>query len=170
MKNKYPSKEFLNECFLFDKGELYWKERPREHFNTISGYKQFNKRFPGKRAGGYYRTTNLIGVGDWRLWDVKIIWLMFKEGLPPKFIGFKDFNPNNKHPDNLIPANFNERTLIGKPVKNATGHSNVFLRDDNSGYLAIVVNAGKKHTKTTKSLEVALEFVNKKKFELGRRV
>lgn len=46
-----PSDEYLRECFQVCDGALYWRERPRKHFNAHYGWQTFNRQFAGKRAG-----------------------------------------------------------------------------------------------------------------------
>ena len=43
---------YLRECFIPDyrEGRLWWKNRPREHFNSDRGWWQWNGKFPGKQA------------------------------------------------------------------------------------------------------------------------
>lgn len=68
---KYPTQEYLKECFDYVDGKLYWKERPRKHFNTERGWKIFNKVYRGNDAGydrphintgDYYRYINISGI------------------------------------------------------------------------------------------------------------
>lgn len=62
-----PSVEYLSECFWYDNesGELYWKERPEDHFPTTLITQSVNYRFAGKIAGWFktngYRYITLDG-------------------------------------------------------------------------------------------------------------
>jgi hypothetical protein len=49
----YPSKEYLLECFDYNRetGELFWKKRPAEHFENARAWRSFNSKFVGKLAG-----------------------------------------------------------------------------------------------------------------------
>lgn len=63
-----PPIETLKEMFDYHpEGYLVWKNRPREHFATEQGWRTFNSRFIGNRAGYYnvrngYITINLNNV------------------------------------------------------------------------------------------------------------
>lgn len=46
-----PNIDYLKQCFLMNKnGELFWMDRPAEHFGGWYGYKGWNKKYAGKRA------------------------------------------------------------------------------------------------------------------------
>ena len=49
-----PSREYLNECLEYheDTGNLFWKYRPRHHFNTNRGYNMWNSKNAGNRISG----------------------------------------------------------------------------------------------------------------------
>jgi hypothetical protein len=51
-----PPVEFLRECFSYnyDSGELWWRNRPREHFRSEDRWKFFNTRYAGRTAGSYH--------------------------------------------------------------------------------------------------------------------
>lgn len=59
----YIPKSFLEKCFTYAYGNLYWKERPRDHFKSEGQMKSVNTQLAGLRVGyvgkGYLR-TNLI--------------------------------------------------------------------------------------------------------------
>lgn len=46
-----PRDEYLRECFHVRDGALYWRERPRSHFDTHFGWETFSRQFTGERAG-----------------------------------------------------------------------------------------------------------------------
>lgn len=48
-----PDKEFLHECFSYDKvtGDVTWRVRPRHHFSGNAAWKTFNTRNAGSRVG-----------------------------------------------------------------------------------------------------------------------
>jgi hypothetical protein len=53
MKKSLPDSLYLKDCFKYfpETGDLVWKKRPREHFSSESGMKNFNAQFAGKVAG-----------------------------------------------------------------------------------------------------------------------
>jgi hypothetical protein len=69
LAKEMPPLEFLNECFeLRDEGLLFWKVRPREHFQSDSSWKSFNTSFSNTEAGstpssGYRQ----VRIGPYRL-------------------------------------------------------------------------------------------------------
>jgi hypothetical protein len=76
---KLPSQEYLHECFNYDEktGDLFWKERPREHFNSDRGFNSFNARLAGKLASTCtskmsYKTTSVGGYSA--IASHRVIW------------------------------------------------------------------------------------------------
>jgi hypothetical protein len=57
-----PSREYLLECFDYDKetDTLTWRKRPAEHFDSAWSFKSFKTRFAGKKAT--HRTVGLNGL------------------------------------------------------------------------------------------------------------
>jgi len=57
------NREYLDECFLYNEetGELIWKTRPREHFQTERCCNHTNSRQAGKVAGSYHRQKSRGG-------------------------------------------------------------------------------------------------------------
>ena len=56
-----PTQEYLRECFKYEDGKLYWKERPRHHFQLDKTWKWWNSRWSGTEAGGkpvYKKSSN----------------------------------------------------------------------------------------------------------------
>jgi hypothetical protein len=55
-----PAREYLQECFILDQPTqvLYWKARPENHFETSRGWKGFNTKYAGKKAGRLTSNTN----------------------------------------------------------------------------------------------------------------
>jgi hypothetical protein len=53
----YPTKEYLLECFDYNRetGELFWKKRPAEHFDSAKAWRIFNSTYVGKLAGNRAR-------------------------------------------------------------------------------------------------------------------
>ena len=49
--SKYPSPEYLRQCFRYEDGKLFWLQRPREHFSSDAGYARWSGTFPSKEAG-----------------------------------------------------------------------------------------------------------------------
>ena len=60
-----PDQSYLRECFRCENGRLYWRSRPRSHFETERAHKIFNTRYAQARAGSPmsngYRAVALAG-------------------------------------------------------------------------------------------------------------
>lgn len=117
-------KEYLHECFLYDDGKLYWKERPLEHFTSSKVHKRFNKLWSGRRAGGGHSRVSLDCNS---CLCTKIIWRMMKDEPCPESIGYKDFNMKNTNVENLIPT-YKGETASSRRIAN-TGHRRVTKRE-----------------------------------------
>ncbi len=76
--------------FTYDagSGKLYWKERPRAHFATSTGFRLFATRFAGKKAGtphseGYEQVIVTLPGGVRKLALVhRIVWEMHNGQIP----------------------------------------------------------------------------------------
>lgn len=51
MKKNLPTIKVLNECFSYrpETGEVFWKQRPINHFTNVHGYRIFNGKFAGTK-------------------------------------------------------------------------------------------------------------------------
>ena len=58
---KEPTQEYLKECFDYVDGELIWKVRPREHFDSDRSWKRCNNMYSGKLAGCKHYDINVDG-------------------------------------------------------------------------------------------------------------
>lgn len=57
-----PSADYLNECFEYVDGLLYWKQRPLNHFKSERGWKIYTKLHAGKVAGYKHKVNNYYEV------------------------------------------------------------------------------------------------------------
>lgn len=83
--------EFLNECFKYENGKLFWKKRPREHFKSDNAFGSWNTRFSGKEAGSVIYTDKegvvprvCICVSNRRIYRNVAIWIMHNGSIPSK--------------------------------------------------------------------------------------
>ncbi|HFW4797689.1 TPA: HNH endonuclease signature motif containing protein [Salmonella enterica subsp. diarizonae serovar 60-67:z35:-] len=72
-----PDKQYLNECFEYREGQIFWKSRPISHFKRPRDCLMRNRRFAGCRAG----TVHPDGYQQVKLDNVlylthRIIWVM----------------------------------------------------------------------------------------------
>lgn len=103
------TKEYVNECFDYKDGILYWKFRPLHHFTSESNQKRFNSIWVGKEAGYVNYRTDAKRVGfayhRVRLWGKlqkthRVIFLMF-HGHLPDLVDHIDNDPLNNKIENL---------------------------------------------------------------------
>jgi hypothetical protein len=130
MNKPLPSLEYLRECFVYDSdsGELRWKVRPKEHFNTAQAAATANTRFSGKRAGspgslGYYD----VCINFDRYLVHRIIWKMVTGKEPVATLDHRDGNPSNNCFANLREASRTEQTWNARiRIDNTTGYCGVY--------------------------------------------
>ena len=85
--------EYLREALLYDPetGELVWSRRPRWHFSSVTRWKSFNMKFPGRRAGwfddkGYCSVSITIDGVLLSLKVHRIAWVLMTGAWPLKEI------------------------------------------------------------------------------------
>lgn len=76
------SVEFLKECFDYKDGVLFWKERPRHHFDSDKMWKHFANRWAGKAAGkcgtrGYYTIRITLADQSVLFKRSHLVWRLF---------------------------------------------------------------------------------------------
>lgn len=101
------NKEYLHECFLYDNGKLYWKERPLDHFKCLQAKNRFNNAYAGKLAGNQ---VGRVSINKINYHVKKVIWIMLKKEPCPDYIGFKDFDKQNTKIENLLSIQRGEMT------------------------------------------------------------
>ena len=176
--------EYLNECFEpdYEKGILYWKERPRHHFRTERGYKIWNARFANKKAG-HERSDSREMKGRKRLkldykplYVHRLLYQMYHNKILDSniVVDHIDCNPGNNTIDNLRECTHQQNGLNRSRVKDgsATNVKGVdYYRPKNRGLIAkeyrgrVVLN-GKTYCKYFFTLEEAEAWVKQKRAEL----
>lgn len=81
-----PTQIYLNECFDYNpmSGQLFWKERPPEHFNGKQGYRAFMATRANTLCGAMSRKGYLVVRLDQSKYYVhRIIWKLMT-GVDPK--------------------------------------------------------------------------------------
>lgn len=113
-----PETSYLRECLEYDaeNGVLFWKPRPREHFPDDRSYKNWTRRFAGKRvsdcksAKGYLRIILCGGLHK----QHRAIWKLV-HGVEPIYIDHINGDPGDNRLANLrsVPhaANMHNRRL-----------------------------------------------------------
>lgn len=69
----------LHDLFHYDEdtGELYWRKRPLEHFETQRAWATWNTRFSGTRAGTIVKGYNAITISGRRYYAHRLVYYMF---------------------------------------------------------------------------------------------
>ena len=57
--DKYPSIEYLRQCFEYRNGKLYWTERPIDHFDTMEEAADAYRKAAEKLFGEFSFTEEL---------------------------------------------------------------------------------------------------------------
>lgn len=101
--NRGLTKEYLNECFEYKDGRLFWKERPRHHFKTDKYHMFFNEKYAGHETFGHVNSSHGYcqgGLDGHNLLRGYIVYTMFN-GPPTRSIRRKDGDRCNDHISNL---------------------------------------------------------------------
>lgn len=144
-----PSPDYLNECFVFRDAALYWKERPRTHFNSDRAFSMWNAKFAGRSAGremangrGYVQ----IGVDLERHLAHRLIAHM--NGLcvgPHDVVDHIDGNPRNNNANNLRVCTQAQNTRNNSGWHNKHGRVGVYKLSDGVWSASIRVDGKLRH-------------------------
>ena len=126
------TKSFLNECFYYEDGFLFWKKRPLYHFKSEKSHKNTFK-FMDKKAGTFCNSKNsnttylTIEINSTAFKAHRIIWQMHYGNLTDlEQIDHIDHNGLNNKIENLrkVSCSINQKN---KPLQssNKTGVSGV---------------------------------------------
>jgi hypothetical protein len=129
-----PSKEYLEEAFLYDEktGNLTWKKRPVSHFMASKHKPErsaaiFNTKYAGrsaqsKAAKGYLRTT----IGNTGFPTHRIIWKLLY-GVDPDFIDHINGKRSDNRAENLRSVTASENSRNKPVLKSLMGETGVYL-------------------------------------------
>lgn len=136
--NKYPSKEYLDECFIYDRetGTLVWRCRPVSHFFNKKCQKIMNKRMAGKVAGTIFtsngKSYSVVSISNKRYYAHRVCYIIEHGCLPKeKEIDHIDGNGLNNSISNIRAVSELENR------KNKRMHSN-----NSSGYSGVCFHSG----------------------------
>lgn len=151
---KLPDLRFVRECLDYDPatGMFAWRERPRSHFVSDRGWRQWNPKHAGNKAGSRHN-----GAGGKIYWCIRlqghlwlahrIAWLMAYGTDPDSEIDHADGDPLNNRIANLRLATRSEqmanRRLNTKGTQ--TGVKGVTPNSDRRGFDARIRMNGKTH-------------------------
>ena len=98
-----PSTEYLHQCFEYDatSGELRWRHRPEDHFQSLQTFRTWNSRFAGRVVGyptpkGYLQVTL-----DYQKTYVSRIVYKMHHGIDPEWMDHIDRDRANNTLANL---------------------------------------------------------------------
>ena len=145
-----PPAQFLRECFHYDHetGDLFWKERPRNHFKSDRAWSIANALSVGRYAGhvSHGNSTDYIRVGinykgnKWQTRAHRVIWKIVNGDIDnyEKFdIDHIDGNGLNNKISNLRLVTRSQNNQNMKLRKdNSSGQYGVFYRKDINKWVA----------------------------------
>lgn len=170
--------EYLHECFEpdYEKGILYWKERPRHHFINEIAWKSFNSKYANTESGSLFNMKGLsyrkVVLGNIRTYAHRIIYMMYHNVILTKgqMIDHIDNNPSNNAISNLRECSYSQNMSNRRISKNNnTGVKNVSYRPNkykDKPYVATIVKDGKSFRYGFATLEEAETWVKQKRAEL----
>lgn len=172
LKESDLTREFLYECFEYNKetGELRWKYRPRNHFNSDRGMKTANTQSAGKVAGWTHTSSNPgkrkymeVSISGTSFLIHRIIWIMMTGKLPPVTIDHIDRDATNNRWENLRDGSgsVNHRNRSTR-VDNSSGHRGVSF-DSRSGRWVVRISDPTGRRVYLGSFDTAEEAINKRK-------
>lgn len=156
--------KFAHECWAYNKetGKLFWKNRPRKHFNTARGYHYFNTCYPGKEVGSINSNKYLTIRFNNKTYQVhRIIWLLETGEFPINEIDHINHNRQDNRWSNLrqVSTIGNSRNMSMKKA-NTSGVTNVTWRKDNNKWRAyVMLNSRQTHLGYFDTKEEAAEIV-----------
>jgi HNH endonuclease/AP2 domain len=144
-----PPASYLHECLSYnpDSGEVVWRKRPSDHFESAVRHAQWNTRYAGKTAGARRKNGHIhIAIDDRLYLAHRVIWKMMTGEEPARTIDHEDRNKINNRWKNLRKATHSDqgwnRTA---PKNNTTGHRGVSFRPSGRFRSYVSIN-GKQHT------------------------
>lgn len=99
--------EYLNDCFHYENGRLFWKIRPREHFNSDLRHIAFNRRYANTEAFVSVNTNhgyNQGGLDGIKLLRSYVVYLMHTGKHPTRSIKHKNGIRSDDNIENLHEA------------------------------------------------------------------
>jgi len=122
-----PTQEYLKECFEYEDGHLFWRERPATHFHNYRNYTYFNTRFAGAKAGSKDKRTGYtyIAINEVRYLTHRIVYKIHT-GVDPNIIDHINRIRTDNRFENLRSGTQadNIRNSISC-IKNKSGHLNI---------------------------------------------
>ena len=164
-----PPLDYLNECFRYcsQSGSLFWKQRPREHFNTIRGFRSFNSQFANKETSrvtnqGYKSVYLTLQDKKHELSVHRIAWALYYESDPGNFqIDHINKNPGDNRIVNLRLATAGQNTRNTRARTGTSRFKGVYFdKSKNKWKSQYQLNGKRKHIGYYSSQEAAATAFN----------
>ncbi len=134
---KLPPAQYLRECLLYDPatGSLQWKARPRRHFKTHGGWRNFNTNYAGTRAGALWVNKNggsmhiTVCINGVIYQAHRVIWKMTKGRIgAAMLIDHRDGDKTNNRLSNLRQATRRQNNINSAlPKNNTSGYKGAYF-------------------------------------------
>lgn len=126
--SELPELEYLRECFDYSilTGDLWWKERPREHFKSVSAWKTNTIKFAGEKAGFIIHGYLAIKINGKRFMLHRVLYKLITEQDPPRYVDHIDGDKLNNAWQNLRDVSHEDNLRNQRlRVTNSTGFKGV---------------------------------------------
>jgi hypothetical protein len=117
-----PDQAYLQACFLYDeeRGKLFWRTRPIEHFLDDRARKIWNARFAGTEAGSVPLDRRYV-VLDYKRYSVSRMIFKLQHGRDPVgLVDHRNTDPENNKIDNIREATYTQNNMNMKLRSNNT--------------------------------------------------
>lgn len=124
------TQEQVRALFVYWRGHLYWRPRPREAFASPNAYAMWNKRYAGLQAGSIgERGYRKIAIFKTCHLEHRLVWLYHK-GWMPEAIDHKNGKKTDNRIGNLRPATQMENRWNSRRLQTTTTNvKGVYKRD-----------------------------------------
>jgi hypothetical protein len=155
---KIPTQEYLQECFEYIDGALFWKERPLSHFKTEAAMYSCNSKLSGKKAGVSHNGYIDIGLNKTNFKAHILIWKFNTGNNPSDSIYHLNGDISDNKIENLADGDMQD---IGKiklmQANNTSGTIGVYFNKHQSNWYAnITRNNVNYHLGNFDSIEEAI--------------
>lgn len=116
--------EELHKLFQYNNGQLYWKTRDRNYFESDRDHRWWNSRYSGTRAGANRKDSSSSLNYRWvKIFkksypEQNIIWFMCHGYYPINILDHIDHDPSNNRIENLREVTPSENSKNRKLSKN----------------------------------------------------